>query len=478
MPIIIPANSAASGGYDVDNSVRLNGTSSYLQKTPSSAGNVRTWTFSTWFKKSKQSSSAQQKIFSVAGGGSNNFECYFNTNDTLAFYQYTSGGTNAFLGTNQVFRDTAAWYHLVLAVDTTQGTASNRIKMYVNGEQVTSFSTAIYFNQNFDTFVDSTGQHRIGANLNTSQYFDGYLAETVLIDGQQLAQTDFGEFDGDSGIWKPKDVSSLTPGTNGFYLDFKESSNLGNDSFGGTDLTEANLAAIDQSTDTCTNNFSTWNPLLAMNSTMVITEGNLSGKTATNYANGASNCWFSTIGVSSGKWYAEFKQSAGTNNQGQQLGIGYDLSKFQRGSAVNAFNLGYIAEGWGYLGSEGRVVNNNGTVISSLATWTIGDIIGIALDMDNYKLYFSKNGSFQNSGDPTSGATGTGAISLTTGKTYFFGCSDASLSNTYTFQANFGSPSFSISSGNQDGNDRGNFEYAVPSGYLAVCTKNLSEANS
>ena len=458
MPIIIPANSAG-GGYDVDNSVRLNGTSSYLQKTPSSAGNVRTWTFSTWFKKSKQSSSAQQKLFSVAGGGSNNFECYFNTNDTLAFYQYTSGGTNAFLGTNQVFRDTAAWYHLVLAVDTTQGTASNRIKMYVNGEQVTSFSTAIYFNQNFDTFVDSTGQHRIGANLNTSQYFDGYLAETVLIDGQQLAQTDFGEFDGDSGIWKPKDVSSLTPGTNGFYLDFKEASNLGNDSFGGTDLTEVNLAAIDQTTDTCTNNFATINPLIVMNTDTVYSEGNLVMTPGGNTGNWQIG--FSSIAVSAGKWYVETKMIGGNYVNG----ISETTSNQLSASGPEHFIGGFTKEIGYYSQSGNKFVENSQT--SYGASYTNGDIIGMALDLDSgtRTITFFKNGASQ------------GAITLPTSMDLMtFGMSVNQGSSSAQF--NFGNPPFSISSGNTDANDFGNFEYAPPSGHLALCTKNLSEANS
>jgi len=167
----------------------------YLNRTPSSSGNRKTWTFSAWFKRSKIA--AGQKIFCVQGDSSNLFECYFNSNDTLAFYHYSSNGgvTDSFLGTNQVFRDTSAWYHLVLAVDTTQGTASNRVKMYINGEQVTSFSSAIYFNQNYDTYINWTYEHRIGANLSGALFFNGYMSHAALVDGQALAPTVFGETD-------------------------------------------------------------------------------------------------------------------------------------------------------------------------------------------------------------------------------------------------------------------------------------------
>ena len=490
MPIIIPANSAASGGYEVDNSLRFNTASSdYLTKTYSTtATSKKILTVSAWVKRSTLG--AVNEVFSAsrASDGFQTDMIRFGASDQLEFFSFPSTGGTTSVKTTRVFRDTSAWYNIVVQVNTTDNTTADRVRMYVNGVRETSFATGSYPAQNSDLQpigIASGTVHSVGA-VGTSSYFGGYLAEVVYADGQALDATSFGEFDEDSGIWKPIDVSGLTFGNNGFYQQYLQSGTGTNDSGMGADTSGNdnhyavnNLTAVDQSTDTCTNNFSTWNPVLAMNSTMVIADGNLTGTTGSNYANGASNCWFSTMGVSSGKWYVEIKQSAGTNNQGQQLGIGYDLPKFQQGSGVNAFNVGYISEGWGYLGSEGRVVNNNNGVLTGLSTWTIGDTIGIALDLDNYKLYFRKNGgSWENSGNPESGSTGTGAISLTTGKTYFFGVSDASLSNTYTFQANFGSAPYAISSGNQDGNDRGNFEYAVPSGYLAICTKNLSEALS
>jgi len=476
MPLILGTNSIKDTGYDVANSLRFDdGSSDYLNRTPSGAGNLRTWTFSIWFKRSNIS--LAQKIFSVAGGGSNNFEFYFNTNDTLAFYHYSSNGgvTDSFLGTNQVFRDTSAWFHLVIAVDTTQGTASNRVKMYVNGEQVTSLSTAIYFNQNYDTYINSTAEHRIGGNLNGSQYFDGYMAETVLIDGQQLDPTSFGEFDSDTGIWKPIDVSGLTFGTNGFYLDFENSGSLGADVSGnGNNFTVNNLTSIDQSTDTCTNNFCTLNPLIIFGSNnSEFKEGNL----VYDDNRGDWRASVGTFGVQSGKWYWEMKLGSGTFHQ---VGI---VGTTSPTSSANLIDLSQVHGGYSFYNDNGNLIaRTNGGTISGWDSGTVGtsastgDILMVALDMDNKFLYFGKNGTWVKSGNPTSGSSGTGAINIssdfTTGIDALPGVSMYSGSDG---SLNFGSPPYSISSGNSDGNGYGNFEYAVPSSYYSLCTKNLAE---
>ena len=283
----------------------------------------------------------------------------------------------------------------------------------------------------------------------------------VLIDGTQNAVTDFGEFDEDSPtIWKPKDVSGLTFGTNGFYLDFEDSANLGNDANGGTDFTENNLAATDQSTDTCTNNFATWNPLFRKGTTTpAFAEGNLK---STFDDGGANEFALTTFGVSAGKWYAEVKWTSNTGTAATATGI-LDMAYTGTDDPNNA-----VTNAFGYFGSGTK--NVSGTASSYGNSYADGDIIGIAIDMDNNKLYFSKNGTFQDSGDPTSGSTGTGAISIVSGVTYGIFTSDY---NSQVAELNTGSPAYSISSGNADGNGYGNFEYAVPSGYLAICTKNL-----
>ena len=475
MPLILPGNvaSATAAAYEVANSCRFNdGDSAYMHKTPGGAGNLRTWTFSIWFKRSAITSGAQHKIFSVAGGGSNNFECYFNTNDTLAFYHYSSDGgvTDSFLGTNQVFRDPSAFYHLVLAVDTTQAVDSNRVKMYVNGEQVTSFSSALYFDQNYDTYVNSTAEHRIGANLNDSQYFDGYMSEVVFIDGTQYAASDFGEFDEDSPtIWKPIDVSGLTFGTNGFYLDFEASDNLGNDANGGTDLTEVNLDATDQATDTPTNNFCTLNPLSA--DEMTFAEGNCKVTQASAGPRTDDNAR-GTMGVSSGKWYWEVKVSGGT----VPVVVGICFDKLKMGSDLSGLTGVYAIQNASATNAYKR--ENGTTAETSGFTNPVNDnIINVAFDADNAKLYIGINGTYENqagsTGDPAAGSNETFSSIDTS---FFWLPWIESRGASQVAECNFGGcPAFSISSGNADANGYGNMEYEIPDGYYCLCSKNLAE---
>ena len=469
------ANSAADGVYSVANSCRFNdGDSAYMHKTPGGAGNRRTFTISVWFK---TSTVAGDHNYILSTGDYSSDEGYFqiklNSSGRLTIDDYDTSGESYNLRwtTNQPMRirDPSAWYHLVVAVDSTQAVQANRVEVYLNGTNIDgAFNGTTSPAENDDFHVNMAQIVQIGRSQNNDNYFDGYLAEFCLIDGSQLAVTSFGEFDEDSPtIWKPIDVSGLTFGTNGFYLDFEDSANLGNDKNGGTDLTEVNLAATDQATDTPTNNFATLNPLdnIAANT---FSEGNLVQTSITeNYG------WVpSTFGMTSGKWYAECKQTgfSGSSN--------YDLIGVASAQLTAADDyLGNIAGTSSYYGQAG-VYHGSGSTTSTYDSYTTNDIIGVAIDLDNNKLYYSKNGTWQNSGDPTSGATGTGALALTAvGSTalgaYFFASGEYGTSLVVNNSWNFGSPAFSISSGNADGNGYGNFEYAPPSGYLALCTKNL-----
>ena len=470
MPIIIPANSAAGGGFNVANSVRFDdGASSYLQKSASS-GNRRTFTFSTWLKRSNLTSgtgSSYTTFFSSDVSGSNSFRFTFNDDsgsddDKLMVYYYT-GSHQLKLITNRLFRDTSAWYHIVLAVDTTQGTASNRVKIYVNGVQETDFASSSYPSQNLQTSVNESGAPtRVGAG--TSLYFDGYMSETVLLDGTAASPTSFGEFDSDSGIWKAIDVSGLTFGTNGFHLNYENSSELGTDANGGTTLAETNLTALNQSTDTCTNNFATMNFLSGSFSNNTLTEGNLLITVTSGWR------WKpSTIAPSSGKWYAEFKPTSAAQIYtvpGAVPQVSWDSID---GETIGA-GAGGENKSVGYA-YDGAVIKGNSTVYSG-SSYTTNDIVGVAMDLDNFKIYFSKNGTFQNSGVPTSGATGTGGVTLDSSLTNWSLSPSAAGS---AMACNYGSAPYAISSGNADGNGFGNFEYAVPSGYFALCSKNLAE---
>ena len=486
MPIIIPANSAASGGYEVDNSLRFNTASSdYLTKTYSTtATSKKILTVSAWVKRSTLG--AVNEVFSAsrASDGFQTDMIRFGASDQLEFFSFPSTGGTTSVKTTRVFRDTSSWYNIVVQVNTTDNTAADRVRMYVNGVRETSFATASYPPQNsvlHPIGIASGVVHTVGA-VGTSSYFSGYLAEVVYADGQALDATSFGEFDEDSGIWKPIDVSGLTFGNNGFYLEFKQAGTSQNSSGMGADTSGNdnhyavnNLTAIDQSTDTCTNNFATMNPLDNYWQGSAFSEGSLTVTTT----NASQSYNTSSIMVSSGKWYVECKPVSGGSEP--EIGI---FSKLTGANAGNNSQLSYNANGYAYRASDpGSVWYNGSAVSTSFSQYANGDIVGIALDLDNNKLYFSKNGTFGNSGNPTSGATGTGAISIvapasTTLGAYGFAANENFNDQNKVFSWNFGSPPYAISSGNTDGNDHGNFEYAVPSGYLALCTKNLSEVDS
>jgi hypothetical protein len=478
MPLIIPANSI-TGGFAVDNSLRFNdGSSDSLNKTGSS-GNRKTWTWSCWIKRSTVGSGSSHLIFGASSDGfsTDYFDISFTSADKINIQDYQGSEALRYIPT-RVFRDVSAWYHIVIRVDTTQGTASNRLRIYINGVEETAFDTETDPSQNTDLLVNNNVVHRIGGR--DGDYSNLYLAECVLIDGSSLAPTSFGEFDEDTGIWKPIDVSGLTFGTNGFYLDFEDSSNLGNDANGGTDFTVNNLTAIDQTTDTPTNNFCTLNPLVTATSftdNQNYSEGNtiIIPNSTDNYGT-----TFSTIGVQgSGKWYweAQVVWNGTSTNANFPRTIGFVTEDY----AFNYSYLGQDQESWGMLFSDDTPdqwfashpdEDNNvgGTMVD-------GDIVNLALDLDNGYFYFGVNGTYLNSGDPTSGASGTGAVfTLTaTDLSKFIIPAVTNATNTTYYKFNFGNPPYTISSGNSDANNYGNFEYAVPSGYYALNTKNLAE---
>ena len=471
MSLLIPGtNSIKDTGYNVANSLRFNGASSDdLVRTPSSSGNNNKNTLSVWLKRSRIGE--EDFIIYGFGGSANRSKITFLDNDKLQINTIVSSSNSLVYETTRKFRDISAWYHIVIAFDSTLSTAGDRVRLYINGTEETSFSTETHMGQNTSNFLSTSGTPVYIGSQASGNYFDGYMAEFVFIDGQQLDATSFGEFDSDSPtIWKPKDVSGLTFGTNGFHLDFENASSLGADVSGNSNnFTVNNLTSVDQSIDTCTNNFPTGNILLRPHSNITFSDGNL---TATE---GGSD-WgsiISTIGASSGKWYAEVKCTSGAATYFFTGIASEDALMDTAGTAGFAGKFNY---GVGYKenGQYRSDPSQGGSYSSYGNSYGDGDIIGIALDLDNSKLYFSKNGTFQNSGVPTSGSTGTGAISITATSTagnYFFVASP----NTSTVQFNFGSPPYSISSGNSDANGFGNFEYSVPSGYFALCTKNLAE---
>ena len=461
MPItVLGGTTSAAGAFEVANSCRFNdGDTAYMHKDFGTPTDGKKWTLSMWVKRGTMG--ANQYLATCEVDSSHATYIRFHSSDKLQFYDWDSP-TEYNCNTNRVFRDPSAWYHLVFVWDSANATAGNRMRIYVNGTEETSLSSDAQPATTRTPIMNTSGETvEIGRSAANSGPFDGYMAEVVFIDGQALTPTSFGEFNEDSPtIWQPIDVSGLTFGTNGFYLDFEASDNLGNDANGGTDLTEVNLAATDSSTDTPTNNFATWNPL-DKNSTITLSEGNVTpvDSASDTYASRVK----STIAVSAGKWYAEFKyvQVAGSNTS-SVVGIG-------KQTILNNVNPTTVDNG------DVTIRMNRGLFVSATETEDYtpaisnNDIIGIALDMDNGKVYFAINNTWSNSGDPAAATN-----PATTG-----------LSGDYAFLArplaenivcNFGaSPTYANSSDAADANGYGKFEFAPPSGYYALCTKNLAE---
>ena len=464
--IILGTNSIKDTGFDVANSLRQNrADSSFLSKTFSTDGTHHDkGTISVWVKRSE--TGAEAMIYSAGASGREFIR--FETNDTLTYRSLDEG---FHLNTNRVFRDISAWYHIVVAFDSSQSTASNRQKIYVNGVQETSFATETYQpNQNTDHKILSAELQRLGKDSEQNgPYANCYYCEVVGIDGQQLAPDQFGEFDEDSNIWKPKDVSGLTFGTNGFYLDFEDSSALGNDVSGNNnDFANTNFAATDQSTDTCTLNYNVMNPLDNFYSGATFSEGNIKISSA-RYAGVTS-----TFALTKGKWYFEYKCVSRSGTSGF-VGITSATA-----TATNYEFGNQSGENVGYSVSlhNGSVYGNGGQVAASGTFESIngGDFGMVALDFDNNKMYFGRNGTWGNSQNPANGTNALSIVAVTQGASGHWRIYVGGETNNATvFEMNFGSPPYAISSGNTDGDGYGNFEYAVPSGYYALNTKNLAE---
>ena len=479
MPAILGANTE-SAAYEISNSIyidRANG--GRLEKTFSSSATDRQKnTVSFWVKRGRLttgSGTGDQVIFS---NQDNDQIAFDGSTDQLKFL---SAGTMK-VRTNRVFRDVSAWYHIVFAMDTTQGTGSNRIKFYVNGEQITSFETYTNVNQNINHSFFMDQDHDIGrSHSQANRHYDGYIAEFNGIDGQQLDPTYFGETN-DSGIWVPKEYTG-TYGGNGFFLEFKQTGTSANASGKGADTSgndhhfdDNTMDVEDIKTDTPTNNFATMNPLAITNSNQNLREGNLRHTTS-------SGAWignYSTLGFTSGKWYAEVKVIAVDN-----ISFGIIQSGGDTVENINNTNSGYIgkyADGWGWWGNgnAAQILNNNSNTDYGTAE-SVNDIYMIAVDVDGGKIWVGKNGTFfnapgtSNAGDPAAGNNpGVSGITFTE-FVHFASGLEAAENGASTVSWNFGNAAYSISSGNSDGNGYGNFEYAVPSGYYSLNTKNLAE---
>ena len=456
--------SISTGPYQIDNSLKFEpDNSEYLTKSQSN-GNKKTWTCSFWFKRTELNDSDFPAFISASSSSWQTRIAIFNNGGLWVDLGY---GTSYYRNiTNALIRDTAAWYHVVVAVDSTQATASNRLKVYLNGVLVTSWNTQNLPAQDTEfKFFDSNHAMFIGSTTATDFRFAGYMADMHVVDGTQLAQTDFGEFDDDSGIWKPKAYTG-SYGSQGFYLDFKSSGSLGADSSGnGNNFTLNNITAADQSTDTPTNNFATAQGGLLYYAGTTKTEGSTA---ILRTGSSASTSYFSTMAVSNGKWYAEF-QKTGTS---RELLVGIADSgntTFTNGSGTNVY-VGSTADSIGLYGLLGMyAINASFTNYSPLFD---SQIISVAVNMDDRKIHWAINNTWVASTDPTSSSSGL-TIPATI-QSAWLGFNLYTVGET--MKINYGGfTTMSISSAATDANGYGTFEYAPPSGYYALCTKNLAE---
>ena len=462
---------SVSTGYDIDNSVKLQTAgvnSEFFNYTIGTTGDRTKGTVSMWIK--KISFGTTQYLWEQSGADNESGRIFvrFDTDDTLRI----ATGSTTLRVTNRVFRDTSAWYHIVVTIDTTSGTADNRTRLYVNGVEETSFSTKNNFSQNDNTGMNFGAQY-IGLSVEDSasyQSFNGYMAEVFGADGLVYAASDFGEFDS-SGIWKPIDITGLSVGTNGFLMKFENAASMGA-ATSGHGFSVQNINQGDQATDVPSNNFCIMNFNSRTNSDITTAQG---GTVVPN--SGASICSMNaSMGVSNGKWYWEcrFANDPGFTDA-VFVGIAATNDPYVPHNSNNYLGeeTGYGSIGWYFV---------DGTVYNGTGTWTgpsYGNIIMFALDMDNLKLYFGKEGTWQNSSNPE---TNTNGIDIATSFASLSGGTDiivpaisvagGDLMNSMNFG---GFANYTQASAASDENGYGTFEYAPPTGYYALCTKNLAE---
>ena len=437
--------------------------STKISRTQASNG-TKKLTISAWVKRTKTNTSepnlgSDQTICSSFYSTSYYGYLRFNGSDQLVFGDYRTT-TLMILTTNAVFRDTSAWYHIVATFDATVG--SPQAKIYVNGVLQT-LATNTNYSQNQTNSWNTDYPFNIGA-FNNGEYLNGSLADFYYIQGQSYDASTFGETDATTGIWKPilnPTIDYSSTGTNSCHLKFEDASNLDLDS-GANNLTFSTSGTLTKTEDCPSNVFAVYNQLLNIPSS----ELSNGATTILNASSASTRPILSSLGASSGKFYAEFKTV--TASSASRVGIcamdKYVLTEF---TGVNALSYGYLA--------GGTVANNNSTTISGLSSYTSGDIIGVYIDLDNNFLYFAKNGVLQNSGVPTSGATGTGGQAITANNTYGFHVTVGSSSKKTT--ANFGNGYFGttvVASAGTNASSNGIFEYDVPTGYTALSTKGLN----
>jgi len=460
--------------------------STYLSRTPGNNYYLKA-TFSFWFKRHGL---GEMGLFGRKGSNNtvNLSTCHFGSTDDLLINFRDSGGTSQYYQiTNRKFKDTSAWYHFHYIIEGDNSTQGDRSRLYINGVRETSFSLNNNPSSNsyqIATFLSSDGAFTVGRALRSQTgnfgNFDGSISHFHCSTGYAYEPTVFGETDATTGEWKIKTDPTFTPGTDGFTI-LKDGMTITDQSANSNNFS-VTAGTLMKSEDNPSNVFATWNYHDNYWSNFSILNGGLEVNTPS--SSDTSAPIKATLGVNSGKWYWEVKCVSINTGTWTYSTIGITSRDVKTNAQGN--HLGSYTEDYVYYSYNGHILNadSGNTGDSYGATYTAGDIVGVALDLDNNKLYFSKNGSWQNSGDPTSGSTGTGAVSIVaptvgtnaTGN-YFPSVGDYHYSPRYRFAANFGNGYFqttAVSSAGTNASGNGVFEYDVPAGYTALCTKGLN----
>ena len=448
--------------------------STYLSRTLGTPTNNKKWTFSAWVKKGHIGGNINT-LFSAGGDNANYFQIWTNYNNgQIQYYSQSGGSTAGSMRLSNRLRDISGWYHIVVSYDSANSTASERLKIYINGNQELDTSSGgdlTYPTQNASSLINSAIEHTIGKDsYRNDAYLDGSVSHLHFIDGTIYGASAFGSTDSTTGEWKINTSPSVTYGNNGFFI-LKDGNSVTDSSTNSNNFTVAG-GTLTKTEDCPDNVFATMNPLDNYYTNSVFSNGNNS-ITTNNNARTFNN---STLGMTSGKYYCEMK-SAGVD-AGAMVGI------IATSSTGTTFRADVQPYSWQYI-NTGSMRNNNNTQSGTWNTWTSGDIIGIALDLDNSKIYFSKNGVWQNTGS-TNPSTGTDGFSITAVSSlpgdqagcYFFNCSDNSTSSNLSyFNWNFGNGYFgttAVSSAGTNASGNGIFEYDTPTGFTALSTKGLN----
>jgi len=449
--------------------------STYLTRTPSSSTNNRTFTLSVWVKRAKISD--RQAIIAQAVDGSNETQIWFDNDDTLLMFQNSSNSTQFAIRTNRLFRDTTAWYHIVMAFDTTQATDTNRVKLYINGVQETSFNSPSYPSQNFDTRWNSTTPVEVGRMSYNQNYFDGLMSHLHWIDGTQYSASNFGSTDATTGEWKINTNPNVTYGTNGFFI-LKDGNSVTDQSGNSNNFTVGG-GTLTKTEDNPSNNFAILNRLSFHEANFAMSNGNTVMATGNNTAWNNAIC--ATLVATGGKFYWEAKWTDGDSYsiigiiKAEDIhrcatslsGSGTDI--YMHANAIQTDNGGGSPQKYSFVSSDGNIS------ISAPP----GCIMQFALDCENRKFWFGVNGTYYNSGNPATGANPTWDTTDIPADGEFVPYAQGyKISGATAFQFNFGNGFFgstAISSEGTNASNLGKFEYDVPSGFTALCTKGLNE---